>query len=261
MLYGAGSIISGLLNSQRQYFWPAIGPVFNNVVAIGAMLAFVALGGNVTGRRLTSGPAPVVLAVGTTLAVLVMFAVQVPAVLKTGWRYSAGSGCATPRCAACCKLAVPTVIYVVTNLVAVSFRNASALAVSVKGVSILTYAWVFYQLPYGILAVALATAVFTELSDAAGRKDTEAFRATFARGLRATGVLMLPTSAIMVALAVPLVTLYRVGRIQGRGRPARRERAALVGGGPDLLRAHDVPAASVLLAQGHAARRCGSTSR
>lgn len=211
VLYGAGAIISAILNAQRQYFWPAIGPVFNNVVAIASMLAFVALGGRVTGSALTSGAAPVVLAVGTTLAVLTMFAVQVPAVLKSGWRYSAGLGLGDPAVRRLLKLAVPTVIYVVTNLVAVSFRNASALAVSEKGVSVLTYAWVFYQLPYGILAVALATAVFTELSEAAGRKDNEAFRVTFARGLRATGVLILPTSAVMVALAVPLVTLYRVG--------------------------------------------------
>ncbi len=159
---------------------------------------------------LTSGPAPVVLAVGTTLAVFVMFAVQVPAVLRPVGGTRAGWAGATLRCAGC-WLAVPTVIYVVTNLVAVSFRNASALAVSANGVSVLTYAWVFYQLPYGILAVALATAVFTELSRGSGRKDNEAFKATFAKGLRLTGVLTLPTSAVMVALAVPLVTLYRVG--------------------------------------------------
>lgn len=220
VLYGAGSIISALLNSQRQYFWPAIGPVFNNVVAIAAMLAFVALGGKATGSGLTSGAAPVVLAVGTTIAVLVMFAMQVPAVLKTGWRYSAGLGLSDPAVQRMLKLAIPTVIYVVTNLVAVSFRNASALAVSEKGVSVLTYAWVFYQLPYGILAVALATAVFTELSEAVGRKDDDAFRGTFARGLRATGVLILPTSAVMVALAVPLVTLYRVGAFKAEDVPA-----------------------------------------
>jgi putative peptidoglycan lipid II flippase len=112
------------------------------------------------------------------------------------------------------RLAVPTVLYVITNLVAVSFRNASAFAVpglDNAGPSILTYAWIFYQLPYGILAVALATAVFTELSAAAGREDNEAFKATFSSGLRATGVLMLPTSAIMIALSVPLISLYRVG--------------------------------------------------
>lgn len=211
VLYGAGAVISALLNSQRQYFWPAVGPIFNNLVAIGAMFAFVGLGGTLSGTAVTSGPAPVALAVGTSLAVLVMFAVQIPAVLKTGWRYSWGLGLSDPGIRRLFALAGPTVIYVATNLMAVSFRNACAYAVSDTGPSILMYAWVFYQLPYGILAVALATAVFTELADAAGRDDLTEFKATFARGLRATTVLMLPASGLMIALATPLISLYRVG--------------------------------------------------
>ena len=148
-----------------------------------------------------------------------MFAVQVPALLKTGWRHSWGLGLEDPALRRMLWLAVPTVIYVVTNLVAVSFRNASAFAVSPTGPSILTYAWIFYQLPYGILAVALATAVFTELADAAGRQDTEEFKSTFLRGLRTTGVLMLPTSALLIALATPLVSLYRVGAFKASDVP------------------------------------------
>ncbi len=212
VLYGAGSIISGLLNSQRRYLWPAIGPIFNNVIAIATMIAFVALRGNMP-------VAMIVLAAGTTLAVLIMFAVQVPAVLKTGWRYSWGLGLDDPALRRMLRLAIPTVIYVITNLVAVSFRNASAFAVSPNGPSVLTYAWIFYQLPYGILAVALATAIFTELAEAAGRRDDDDFKATFSRGLRATGVLMLPTSALLVALATPLVTLYRVGAFKASDVP------------------------------------------
>ena len=212
VLYGAGSVISAVLNSQRKYFWPAVGPIFNNMVAIATMLAFVMLKGNM-------GVALVVLACGTTLAVLMMFAVQVPALFKTGWRHSWGLGLHDPALRRMLVLAVPTVIYVVTNLVAVSFRNASAFAVSPTGPSILTYAWIFYQLPYGILAVALATAVFTELADAAGRQDTEEFKQTFLRGLRTTGVLMLPTSALLIALATPLVSLYRVGAFRAADVP------------------------------------------
>jgi putative peptidoglycan lipid II flippase len=211
VFYGAGAVISALLNSQRKYFWPAVGPIFNNLVAIGAMFAFVAFGGKLTGASVTSGVAPMVLAIGTTLAVFVMFAVQMPAVFETGWRYSWGLGLSDPAIRRIFALAGSTVIYVITNLVAVSFRNACALAVSAKGVSILTYAWVFYQLPYGILAVALATAVFTELADAAGKEDTAEFKSVFARGLRATTVLMLPSAALMIALATPLISLYRVG--------------------------------------------------
>ena len=212
VLYGAGSIISALLNSQRRYLWPAVGPIFNNVVAIATMIAFVALRGNLP-------VAMIVLAAGTTFAVLVMFAVQVPAVFQTGWRYSWGLGLDDPALRRMLRLAIPTVIYVVTNLVAVSFRNASAFAVAPNGPSILTYAWIFYQLPYGILAVALATAIFTELAAAAGRQDHDEFKATFSRGLRATGVLMLPTSALLIALATPLVTLYRVGAFQEKDVP------------------------------------------
>jgi putative peptidoglycan lipid II flippase len=109
-------------------------------------------------------------------------------------------------------MAVPTLIYVATNLVAVSFRNAYAFAVAPEGPATLSYAWMFYQLPYGVLAVALATAVFTELSQAAGQRDTVAFRQQFARGLRATAMLILPPAALLIALAQPLVTLYRAGR-------------------------------------------------
>lgn len=206
VIYGAGSVISGLLNAQRQYFWPAVGPIFNNVVAIATMLGFAFL-------RSSGHPdeGMVVLAGGTTIAVFVMFGVQIPALLKSGWRHTWGLGLRDPALRRMLVLAVPTVVYVVTNLVAVSFRNTSALAVSENGVAILTYAWVFYQLPYGILAVALATAIFTELAESAGKRDHTEFSVTFLRGLRFTGVLMLPTSALLIALATPLVSLYRVG--------------------------------------------------
>jgi putative peptidoglycan lipid II flippase len=177
------------------------------------MVAFIMLHGKLSGPEMTTGLAPVVLAAGTTFAVFVMFAVQVPAVLRTGWTWSWGLGLDDPAIHRMMRLAIPTVIYVATNLVAVSFRNASAFAAmpNGSGPAILTYAWMFYQLPYGILAVALATAVFTELADAAGRRDNAEFKSTFTRGLRATGVLILPTSAMLVALATPLMRLFRFG--------------------------------------------------
>ncbi len=140
-----------------------------------------------------------------------MFAVMIPSLMKSGIRYTPRLGLSDPAVRRMLVLALPTLLYVVTNLVAVSFRNASALAVADEGPSVLMYAWTFYQLPYGILAVALATAVFTELADAAGRKDMTALKDHFSTGLRTTGVLMLPAAALLIALAEPLVSLYRIG--------------------------------------------------
>jgi putative peptidoglycan lipid II flippase len=69
----------------------------------------------------------------------------------------------------------------------------------------------FYQLPYGIFAVSLATALFPELSSTADRTDWSAYKRHFNKGLRATGLLIMPLAAMLVALAEPVITLYRAG--------------------------------------------------
>jgi putative peptidoglycan lipid II flippase len=205
VIYGGGMVVQGLLNAQRRYFWVALGPVFNNLIVIVSMIAF----------RLIAPSDPdlalIVVAAGTTLGVVVMFAVMIPDLLKGRVRYTFEFGLSDPAVRRMLRLAVPTVVYVVTNLVGVSFRNASSLAVGVEGPSTLMYAWTFFQLPYGILAVALATAVFTELSDASGRNDLPALKEHFRKGLRSTAVLMLPASALLMVLSEPLISLYRAG--------------------------------------------------
>lgn len=218
VFYGAGSIISAVLNSQRRYFWPTIGPVFNNLVVIVTLLGFY-----VPFRETNPELARIGLAVGTSLGVLAMFAVQLPSLLRLKPAYTLRIDFKHPGMRRLGKMAVPTVLYVVTNLIAVSFRNAYAFEVSPEGPATLMYAWMFYQLPYGIFAVALATAIFTELSDQAGRNDWSSFKLTFGRGLRITGVLMLPMAAMLVTLATPLTTLYRAGRFTAEDIPVVAE--------------------------------------
>lgn len=212
VVYGGGMVIQALLNAQRRYLWPALGPVFNNIVVIATMLYVATMPLDRT--------AMTVLAIGTTLGVVAMFAVMIPSLIKSGVRYVPEIGWRDPAIRRMLVLALPTLLYVITNLVAVSFRNASALAVSPDGPSVLMYAWTFYQLPYGILAVALATAVFTEMSEAAGVDDTVRFRLVFSSGLRSTALLILPASALLVALAEPLASLYLVGRFSANAVPA-----------------------------------------
>lgn len=216
--YGAGAVISGLLNAQRRFLWPALGPVFNNLVVIFTMLfLYVPLYGR------DPDLAFVVLAVGTTLGVFAMFLVQVPSLIRSGVRYTFTIDLRHPGMRAMGRMAIPTVIYVATNVAAVSFRNAYALETSLEGPATLMYAWMFYQLPYGIFAVALATAIFTELSDAAGRRDWTAFKAQFAKGLRATALLIIPMAAMLIALSTPLISFYRAGRFQAEDVPVVAE--------------------------------------
>lgn len=206
VFYGAGMVTTGILNSYRKFLWPAVAPIFNNIVVIVTLLGFYI-------PLKDSHPALAVngLAVGTTLGVVAMTLVQVPALLKLGLRYTPRIDWHHPALGTIARKLGPLLVYTVTNLVAVSFRNAYAFESADRGPAVLAYAWMFYQLPYGIFAVALATAVFPELSALAEKRDWPGFKAMFGRGFRSTIVLIVPLATLLAALATPVVRLYRAG--------------------------------------------------
>jgi len=206
VFYGAIAIITGILNSYRRFTAPAIAPVFNNLVVIATLLGFY-----LPFRDSNPDLAVTGLAIGTTLGVVAMMVVQVPSLLKIGVRYHPRIDLHHPALRKMGRKMLPIFAYVATNMVALSFRNAYAFDVSPKGPAALQYAWMFYQLPYGIFAVALATAIFPELASNADRQDWKGFREHFARGLRATGVIIIPLATLLIVLAQPIITLYRAG--------------------------------------------------
>ena len=207
VFYAVGLVFTGVLNAHRRFLAPAIAPIFNNLVVTVTLLAFY-----VPLRETRPDLAMVALGVGTTLGVLVMTLVQIPSVLKTGYRFTARIDWRHPALRTAFTKMGPTLVYVVINLVSVTFRTNVAVATGEGGQAALRYAWQFYQLPYGIFAVALATAVFPELAEAGSRQDWGRFKAMFSRGLRATAVLIVPLAAMLATLATPIITLYRAGR-------------------------------------------------
>ncbi|MEN6429312.1 MAG: murein biosynthesis integral membrane protein MurJ [Coriobacteriales bacterium] len=214
VFYGAGLVFTGVLNSYRKFLAPAVAPIFNNIVVIVAILGFY-----VPFRDTRPDLAIAGLAVGTTLGVLAMALVQVPSLIKLGFRYTARVDWHDPALAKVAAKMGPTLVYVVTNLVTVSARTNFAVATGEGGQAALRYAWQFYQLPYGIFAVALATAIFPELAERANAHDMAGFKAIFSRGLRATIVLIVPLATMLGVLARPIITLYRAGRFTAEDVP------------------------------------------
>ncbi|MBN2247266.1 MAG: murein biosynthesis integral membrane protein MurJ [Coriobacteriia bacterium] len=214
VFYGMGLVFTGVLNSYRRFLAPAIAPIFNNLVVTITLLGFY-----VPLRESDPDLALTALAVGTTLGIVVMAAVQVPSLARLGWRHTLRIDWHHPGLRTIAAKTVPILIYVVTNLVAVTFRTNFAIATGEGGQAALRYAWQFYQLPYGIFAVALATAIFPELAERGNAGDIPGFRAMFARGLRATTVLIVPLAALLATLATPVITLYRAGRFTAEDIP------------------------------------------
>ncbi|MHB1136483.1 MAG: murein biosynthesis integral membrane protein MurJ [Coriobacteriia bacterium] len=214
VFYGAQLVFAGVLNSYRKFLAPAIAPIFNNIVVTVTLLGFY-----VPFRESDPQLALTGLAVGTTLGVVAMAVVQIPAILKLGGRYTPRIDWRHPALRTVGIKMIPTLIYVITNMAAVTFRNNIALATGPGGQAALRYAWQFYQLPYGIFAVALATAIFPELTERANASDMQGFKRMFTKGLRSTMVLIMPLAALLATLSTPVITMYQAGRFTASDVP------------------------------------------
>lgn len=205
LFLGLGALAGGVLNAHRRYFWPNASSAFNNLIVIATFFGYVPL------NAVDPEFARIWLAIGTTLGSFAMFACLVPSLLRLKIAYTPRIDLHDPALREVARIALPVIVFTIANLVAVSFRNAFALDVAPNGPSTIQYAWMWYQLPYGIVAAALSIALFTELADYAARDDARRFKAMFLSGLRLTAFLIVPLAMCLMVLANPLASLYHAG--------------------------------------------------
>lgn len=205
LFYGISGVVTAALNANRVYFLPAIAPAFNNICVIVSFFAYIPL------SAIDGELAITVLAVGTTLGVAVQAVVQIPALIKQGFHFSFKVNWRDPALIEALKIAVPTFIYIVGTLVAYSCRNAFSLQASDIGPSTLNYAWTWYQLPYGVIAVSLSRALFTEMGEAVAKGNMELLRDHVHNGIATTLLLIIPLAGMMIVLSVPIMQLFQAG--------------------------------------------------
>ncbi len=206
IFYGVSAIFGGLLNAEREYFWPAISSVFMNLIIIATFFAYPFV-------NAASGQAGLLLlAVGTTLSIAVMACVQIPALVKAGFRFRFHIDLHDEGLHETLRLALPAILCTAINLVSLSFMNSCALHVAANGPASVSYAWMWYQFPYGVLGVALSTALFTEMSDCMSHGDTTGFKRHLNLGLRTTCLLIIPMASMLFVCSDELIGLYTAGK-------------------------------------------------
>lgn len=206
LFYGLAGVVQGMLNAHRAFFISALAPGLNNIVVICSFAAYALLSS--IGK---TDVGLIALTVGTTLGVVVQFAVQMPFVLKNGFKWQPILSFSDNAFRETVKIAIPTIVFVVASIIGQSARNAFSLSASDSGPAMIQYAWLWFQLPYGVIAVSLARTLFTEMSDAAAREDIDSLRGYVSSGLRQTLCLMIPCAACLVALAIPLTMVFQSG--------------------------------------------------
>lgn len=205
LFYGIGGVVTGMLNANRVYFLPSLAPALNNIIVIASFFAYIPL------SNINVDLALNVLAIGTSLGVVVQFVIQIPALVRGGFRYRWFIDLHDPALLEAVKIALPTFLYIVGTMISFSCRNAFSLQAGDNGPSTLIYAWTWYQLPHGVLAVSLSRALFTEMSDASAKNDTASLKYHVSSGISGTLLLMIPMAFLLGALSTPLMQLFRAG--------------------------------------------------
>jgi putative peptidoglycan lipid II flippase len=207
VFYGVGAVMTGLLNAHRRFGVPMFAPILNNLVVIAVGLSFHALVGQQVPQvgEVTTGQ-KLLLGLGTTAGVAAMTLVQWPFLRRIGFRFHFVWNWRDRAIRKMATLSAYTVGYVVTNQL--GYLLVPVLAYGVQGgYTAYTTAFIFFQLPHGVFAVSVMTALLPPLSEQAVAADWDAFRATLARGIRLTAAVLLPAALGYLALAGPIVRL------------------------------------------------------
>ena len=219
--YGAAALAGALLNAHDRFAVPMFAPVLNNLILIATCVAFaVVVEGTPTEATVGANLGErLLLAVGTTAGVAAMAVVHWPFVRRLPGRLHFRVDFRHPVVRKLARLSGWTIGYVVVNQI--GFGIALYLANGVQGGPTAFFiAFAFFQLPYGIVAVSIMTALVPTLSARYVDGDREGFRSWLAGGLRATGLLLLPATAAYLVLSRPLVqTLLEHGVTSSASTP------------------------------------------
>jgi putative peptidoglycan lipid II flippase len=208
VFYGIGAVAGGLLNAGRRFAAPMFAPVLNNLVVIGAFVAYAVIRGDAPASLsdLTTVQATI-LGAGTTLGVVAMTVALWPSLRSMGYRWRARFDWNHDAIRRLVHLSAWVFVYVAANQVA--YQLIIVLNGRVGRGALTAYQWAFIvlSLPHAIFAVSIFTALVPGMADRWTARDRTGVIELFSRGMRDTAVVIVPAALGYLALAVPIVSL------------------------------------------------------
>lgn len=224
--YGLFSLLGQVLNAHNSFKAYAWAPVLNNVVAIAGLLVFIAVSG-----RATTNPHTVdnwttgqtwMLAGTATLGIIVQSAVLLIPVHRLGLKLRPKFGWRGTGLGATAKVAVWTMgTMIIGNLSFIVILRVATIPAggdggpgsgsTIPGLFALNRATELYIMPHSIIALSIATVMFTAMAHAAASKDLAGLRTSLAGALRTTGMATVFAAVALVVLSGPFGMLFSGG--------------------------------------------------
>jgi putative peptidoglycan lipid II flippase len=218
---GVAGVLTAVLQAGNRFGPTALAAAaYNAGIIVCALVLHPALGVNS-------------LVMGVVFGAALQFGLQLPALRGLDWRWSLDL--ASPDVRLIARLYLPVALGMVVTIVGIVIDRNLASGLAEGSLSVMNYATRIIQFPLGLAGTALASAVLPRLSAqaaawvGAGAEQRAEARADYERtlrfGIRLILLLMLPATAVLVALREPLVQLLFE---RGRFDAADTARTALV---------------------------------
>ena len=200
-LVALAAVLTGMLNSLNRFFTPAVSPAMFNVGIIFGAVCLVPAAAHL-------GWNPIVgIAAGMLLGGAGQIALQVPALLREGYRYRLELDPRDRGLRDILMLIGPGTLAGAAVQINVLVNTILATGEGTGAVSWLNYAFRLMYLPIGLFGVSIATATLPAVSRSAALNEPDGIRQTVSSALRMMLMLGVPALVGLIVLAGPIVEL------------------------------------------------------
>jgi len=207
ILFSLGGLAIAGLQAQQHFLIPALAPAMYD---IGSLFGILILApeqgyqlGPITLPAYNMGVYGLVY--GVIIGAALFLLIQVPALIKFGFRWSPKLNLKDPGVLKVLRLMGPRVLTVFFIHLVFLIQDNLASRLPVGSVTALVYGWLFMQLPESLIGTALGTALFPTLSEQIVNNDTNGFRSTLEKSIRVITGVTLPIALILAVNLGPLI--------------------------------------------------------
>lgn len=211
ILLGGGVIVTSILNAKQNFLQPAIGTVLYNVGLIGGLIPGIILVAHRTGVSETT--AVYFATWGVVAGAFLQVVVQIPALIKTGLRYTFSLDYHHPGVIQIGRQMVPRIINSAMLYISI-FVDRSLILLIAASIGITAtngYITQYYQalqlvlLPLGIFGMAISTAAFPTMAENVTRGRFDRVRNIIQDTLRTILFMSIPSSIGLIVLGLPII--------------------------------------------------------
>ncbi len=206
LIFSLSGLVMASLQANQHCRLPAMAPVlYNTGQIIGVLILAPSKGLHLGPVTLPAfGLGLYGLVYGVILGAALHLAIQIPALLRYGYRWTPSLDVRDPAVQQVLRLMGPRFLSILCLQIYFLARDNLASRFGAGSVTILNYGWFIQQLPETLIGTAIAIALLPSLSEQVTSDHEQEFRDTVNRALRVMLALTLPAAALLAVTVLPL---------------------------------------------------------